>query len=148
MRPRKIVLVISTSDITLSLRRFQLHTVGYGVLCARGAQSALECMSEDVVVVLGDGTSALPWDELAAKLKAAAPQAVIFMLNYRGGSPCVDVVLNDQQASNANVLDRLRFLARRRTGPRKKPAAPAEEGSGDGQSREAGRREPQFAIAG
>lgn len=128
MRPRKVVLVVSGSEVIASLQKFMLDTRGYLALVARDVASAMQIvLSERVDVVLCNGGTRLDWAALSGEVKAADPHTSVVML-WRGKSsillPYVDVVLDARSLSNAELLGQMRSSTARKRGPVKR-ARPA-----------------------
>jgi CheY-like chemotaxis protein len=122
---RPYVLIIGCNETRLSLRRFVLQTAGFRVLTAEDPELALEQLARGVTVVIGDGRSRLPWQDLTREVRRRDLEVSIVLTDYPlQTAPYVDQVLNEYTA--ATLVDTLRVLARRRRNapiPRKPPAS-------------------------
>jgi CheY-like chemotaxis protein len=124
---RPFVLIIGSDERRLSLRRFVLQTAGFRVLTAEDPELALEQLARGCTVVIGDGRSRLPWQELTREVRRRDLEVSIVLTDYPlQTAPYADQVLNEYTA--ATLVDTLRVLARRRRNapiPRKPPASEA-----------------------
>ena len=125
MRPRKVVLCVDDNEMVLSLRRVVLETHGFRVITALGAENAIEAFCEErPSLVLTDLIMpGIDGNELAARLKEI--DADIPVIIYSGATMNLAAASNADSflpkgTTAAEMLDRVRLLAVRKRGPRKK----------------------------
>ena len=113
MRPRKLILLVDANEQTLSQRAFLLETRGYRVVKAESSQSALDILARmaphtldlliaDLMLPEMDG------DDLVRRAKQLHPALQSL------------IVSSADLQSAALLLDRVRALAARKRGPKKR----------------------------
>ena len=134
MRPRKTILCVEDNETVLSVRTFLLETRGYRVLSMSSAAEALEYLRaaapgavdlllSDLMMPQMDG------NELVRRAKELHPGLPALLVSGTVTSferaDCADGFLPKGAASPAELLDRIRNLVKRKSGPKKLPPPPA-----------------------
>lgn len=128
MRPRKVILCVDDNEQTLAVRKFLLETRGYRVICAGGAQQALECLEKtepggvdlllcDLMMPQMDGTELI---RRARMLRPGLPTLMISgTITAMERGLAADAFLPKGNSSAAELLERVRILVARKRGPKK-----------------------------
>jgi CheY-like chemotaxis protein len=131
MSPKKVVLCAGADEQRMSLRVFLLETRGYGTLTATTAKEALavldslgkgiagqvDCLIVDLPLPGLEADTLVQARRLHPQLRTLATNNHAGWYDYLG----VDVLLPKGADSNAELLERLRILVRRKPGPKKEP---------------------------
>lgn len=132
MRPRKTILCVDDNEQLLSIRKFMLTTRGYRVVCASGANEALEYIQaapagsidlliSDLLMPQIDG------NELVRRAKQFHPGMPALLISGTVTSfdraSFADSFLPKGAATPAELLDRIRILVARKRGPKKQPGS-------------------------
>lgn len=126
MRPKKRILLIDAIEPRLSVRRYLLTTLGYRVFGAGSAEEALAIAAEHYPEM---EAAVLVWPlkgarDLLTELHARCPSTSTMLLaeglRELPDSLFPDCILYGRIHAN-DFLDRLKMLAARKRGPKKKP---------------------------
>ncbi|MFC5861065.1 response regulator [Acidicapsa dinghuensis] len=130
MRPKRRILLISSSEEWLSGLRFVLETRGFRVyaeLCCDRLRE-LEFPQADVALVDCDSKQLDGW-KFGARVKAAYPELPVLLVSEKGmGEKRTHAADGFHGAghSSLELLERIRVMTSRRRGPRKMPVASVE----------------------
>jgi CheY-like chemotaxis protein len=133
MRPRKTILCVEDNEMVLSVRTFLMETRGYRVLAMRSAADALEYLRAaapgDVDLLVSDlMMPQMDGNELVRRAKDMHPRLPALLLSGTVTSferaDCADGFLPKGAASPAELLDRIRNMVKRKSGPKKLPPPP------------------------
>lgn len=134
MRPRKTILCVEDNEMVLSVRTFLLETRGYRVLAMSSpaealdylraaAPGAVDLLVSDLMMPQMDG------NELVRRAKELHPGLPALLLSGTVTSfdraDCADGFLPKGAASPAELLDRIRHMVKRKSGPKKLPLPPS-----------------------
>jgi len=133
MRPRKTILCVEDDEMVLSVRTFLLETRGYRVLPTRSATQALDHLRASapgaVDLLLSDlMMPQMDGNELVRRAKQLHPGLPALLLSGTVTSferaDCADGFLPKGASSPAELLDRIRNLVKRKSGPKRLPPPP------------------------
>lgn len=132
MRPRRVVLCVDADEGELTRRKYVLETRRpYTVLRSSSGLSALELLRQlppgtvAVLVTECDLGGAMDGEELVAQVRAIDPsvRSLVTSRTRAGWVSLADVYLPKSAVlGNAELLERIKILARRTTGPKREPA--------------------------
>jgi two-component system, OmpR family, response regulator CpxR len=150
MRPRKVILCVDGNEQALSVRKFLLETRGYRVVCAGGAEAALEIFEAGGVdLVLSDLLlPGVDGNEMVRRMKQHTPEVPMLLLSgtvkdfARAGA--ADAFLPKGANNTGELLERIRVLMVRKRGP--KPRALGQQGHAADQSRASSTLRPAMAM--
>jgi two-component system response regulator CpxR len=129
MRPRKVVLCVTPSEQKLSIQTFVMGTWGYCVLGALSAGDALRILQEAEPGTIDLMIMTLPViraDELLEAAVEAQPEIHTLAISATPDQDhnCkADVFLPEAFSFSSELHERMRILAARKRGPKKKPVA-------------------------
>jgi DNA-binding response OmpR family regulator len=124
MRPRKIILIIDTDPLPLSLLRLPLEVAGYRVLAAETKTGAINLFSTAPVdLVICDATRSLKdASETVLRLKQIARHIPMILLGWKNqlDQPHgADALLVKSSTPMSELLERVKVMSARKRGPRK-----------------------------
>jgi CheY-like chemotaxis protein len=133
MRPRKTILCVEDNEMVLSVRTFLLETRGYRVLAISSAAEAIEYLRAAVpgtvdLLVSDLMMPQMNGNELVRRAKELHPGLPALLVSGTVTSferaDCADGFLPKGAASPAELLDRIRNMVKRKSGPKKLPPPP------------------------
>ena len=122
MRPKKVILLVDGDQARLEVTRFLLRTHGYNVKGLQDGREAIAFFREHVVdlVLAAVDMKPMKGTALAGQLKeiqACVP--VILFGNLNWAETAADAVVDPAACSPAELVQRIKLMAKRKTGPRK-----------------------------
>jgi len=132
VRPKKVVLYVSPDEQRQSIQKFLLETKGLRVYQAANGQDALamleEMMPGSVDVLVAECETEAWGNEFATQVKDMAPVLPVLLLSHEmvgwDHHLKADVFLPKGCHGPAELVERIRVLAARKRGPKKKLPRP------------------------
>jgi DNA-binding response OmpR family regulator len=124
MRPKKVILLVDDNETALSLLRYTLTLHGYRVLSAASSHEAIQTFRRvHVDMVVASFSLCMPQgDKLAFRLKKIDGFIPVLALGARQQLDALDgadAVLDPASCSALVLLERVKVMTTRKSGPRK-----------------------------
>ena len=125
MRPKKVILCVDDNEQELSVLKFMLATNGYRVVSATNGREAIGIFSENSVdLVLADySMQQMNGCQLVERLKQIAAHVPMILLGdpqkMAGEMHAADALLAKKNCSPQELLERIKVMRARKSGPRK-----------------------------